>query len=159
MRRWSLFSSLILALVAIACEKKTPVLSVVTDHPTFRAGQVWRYSTRPGEEGSTLLIQRVERDAKLGIIIHIGVSGLNLRGVVGAKGEIGHMPFAESAVTRSVVNLASQGEPPPISEGYRLWRQAFDEGKGGVFTISVAEAVSFVEQTMQHPPDGQKRPN
>ena len=69
------------------------------------------------------------------------------------------MPFAEAAVTRSVLNLVAQGDPPRISEGYTLWRQAFDEGKGGVFTIPVSEAVSFVEQATQRPPDGETRPN
>ena len=123
------------------------MLSVVTDHPTYRAGQVWRYSTRPGEEGSTLLIQCVERDEKLGTIIHIGVAGLNLRGAGASKGEIGHMPFAEAAITRSVLTLLSESESPRTSQGYSLWRQAFEEGKAGIFTISVAEAVSFVEQT------------
>jgi hypothetical protein len=159
MLRSSQFASLFLGFVAIACEKQPPMLHVVTDHPKYRAGQVWRYATRPGEEGSTLLIQRVERDEKLGTIIHVSVAGLNLRGTAGTKSEIGHMPFAETAITRSVVNLVSEGESPRTSQGYTLWRQAFAEGKAGVFTISVAEAVSFVEQTTQDPPRGQQRPN
>jgi hypothetical protein len=123
------------------------LLSTVTDHPTYRAGQEWNYFTRPGEEQSTLLIQRVERNERLVIIIHITVSGLRLRGAAGSNSEIGHMPFSEAAINQSVRNLVSQGEPPSVSKGYGLWRQAFDEGKGGIFTISVAEAVSFVEQT------------
>lgn len=31
-----------------------------------------------------------------------------------------------------------------FAEGYRLWREAFDTGKGGVFSITVADAFETV---------------
>jgi hypothetical protein len=114
----------------------------------FRAGQVWRYHTRPGEEASRATILRVENDPKLGAVVHIGVSALKLKTPSGPQNAIGHLPFAASALESSVVEMVSEGPPPELPEGYRVWRQAFESGKGGVFSISVAEAVSFVEKAM-----------
>ena len=55
------------------------------------------------------------------------------------------MPFAESAIERSVTSLERESGPvPDFAEGYQQWRQAFDAGKGGVFTITVAEAFDAV---------------
>ena len=58
---------------------------------------------------------------------------------------IQHLPFAESAIERSVTALERESGPvPDFADGYREWRQAFDEGKGGVFAITVAEAFDGV---------------
>jgi hypothetical protein len=61
----------------------------------------------------------------------------------------GHMPFAESAVEKSVTTLiATNVALPSFQEGYAEWRRAFDNGKGGFFTVSVAEGVGFIETAM-----------
>jgi len=60
--------------------------------------------------------------------------------------EIGHMPFAESALARSVdqlINLnVSVGSE--FERGYKDWRSA----NGGIFTTSVLDAVVFVFKTL-----------
>ena len=62
---------------------------------------------------------------------------------------ISHMPFAEPAIEKSVTTLAAANVPlPAFEEGYREWRRAFDAGKGGIFTISVAEGVDFSEKAL-----------
>jgi hypothetical protein len=38
---------------------------------------------------------------------------------------------------------------PQYREGYAEWRKAFDEGHAGIFTIPVAEIISFVESTLK----------
>lgn len=48
-------------------------------------------------------------------------------------------------VERSVNTLGRESGPvPDLADGYRRWRQAFEAGKGGIFTISVAEAFDAV---------------
>lgn len=44
----------------------------------FKAGQIWKYQTRRGEENSTLTILKVERYDTLGVVIHIAVNGVNI---------------------------------------------------------------------------------
>jgi hypothetical protein len=119
---------------------------------TFQPGQVWRYHARPGEEGSTLTVFKVETHPELGTIVHVSVGGVRVRSPLapnGYAGEIGHLPFAEAAVLGSVTDRVQDGAPTDAGEeGYRQWRRAFEAGKGGVFTTSVAEAVGFIEQAI-----------
>jgi hypothetical protein len=42
----------------------------------FCAGQVWSYTTRPGEEGSRLTVCMVESNDKIGSFVHIHVEGV-----------------------------------------------------------------------------------
>lgn len=127
---------------------------MLSDHAgsTFRPGQVWSYRARPGEEDSTLTILKVETHPQLGTIVHVGVSGVRVRAPLAPDGyarEIGHMPFAEEALLRSVTARVRDGAPTEMGEeGYREWRRAFEAGKGGVFTTGVAEGVGYVEQAL-----------
>lgn len=110
---------------------------------SFAPGQVWRYDTRPGEEQSRIHILRVDDEGARGIIVHIAVSGTHL-------GPIGHLPVAPAALEASGLRLESKRAPiPDYEQGYAIWREGFDNGKAGVFTISVAEIVGFVESTIR----------
>jgi hypothetical protein len=139
------------ASVLAACSGEEPGedQTVVAD---FRAGQVRKYETRPGEEASRLVVCRVEPNEKLGTIVHIYVQGVAIRSSVSpdlVTRVVGHMPFAESALRQSVVTLESSREPlPEYQEGYNNWRDAFDGQKAGIFTISVAGAIDFMEEAL-----------
>jgi hypothetical protein len=121
--------------------------------PEFAVGQVWSYNTRPGEEQSTLVIDKIEDDPKLGRIYHISISGVQIK--LGAKGvinEMPHMPVSLKTLTLSCTTLVRQGEPNPhYLPGYRLWKEAFDAGRAGVYTVSISEILSATEKTLQKP--------
>jgi hypothetical protein len=84
--------------------------------------------------------------------IHVSLDGLRIKSPHSPKGfseTIAHMPFAESAIEKSVTTVAAANVPlPAYEEGYQEWRRAFDSGKGGVFSISVAEGVGFIETVL-----------
>ena len=49
-------------------------------------------------------------------------------------------------------------DQPPLpdsdwQEGYKIWRDAVDSGKGGVFDKPVSECVGFVEEAMRRKPE------
>src|SRR4051794_28314817 len=69
---------------------------------TFHAGQVWAFTPPQDQPNARLTVLRVENGGKLGTIVHIAVSGISY-----GKGQtqIQHLPFAESAVERSVTTL------------------------------------------------------
>jgi hypothetical protein len=117
----------------------------------FEAGQSWKYYTRSGEENSTLTILKVEK-VNNETIIHVALSGLKIKNPHGAEGvseTIDHLPFSKEAVVESVTELINlENQLPDFMEGYKDWKEAFEHGKGGVFTITVKEAVEYVEQTM-----------
>jgi hypothetical protein len=118
----------------------------------FAPGQVWTYNTRPGEEASRIVICRVETDPKLGQIVHIHVNGLrfkNKHAPGGISNEIGHMPYAADALQKSVVKLESTSAVlPSFEDGYQEWRNAFEEGKAGVWTAPVSEAIAGLESAL-----------
>lgn len=127
----------LLSFIFGGCSKQpTPVTS------KFHAGQVWAFTPPTNQPNARLTILRVESDAKLGTIVHIAISGVAYGD---GQTHIQHLPFSEPAIERSVTKLEQESGPvPDFAEGYQAWRQAFDSGKGGVFTITVAEAFDAV---------------
>lgn len=121
-----------------------------TTESKYKVGQVWNYKTRPNEKKSTFIVVRVESHPKLGNIIHIALRDLKLRKPSGEFIETaGHLPFAEGAVNKSAVKLVKEkADLPDYEEGYGMWREAFDAGRAGVYTITIAEAVGVMEQTL-----------
>ena len=107
----------------------------------FRAGQVWAIHAPATQPDARLTILRVESWPKLDTVVHIAISN-----VAYGNGQtaIGHLPFALPAIERSVTALQCESGPiPDFAEGYGQWREAFDRGQAGVFTITVAEAIDL----------------
>jgi hypothetical protein len=123
----------------------------------YAVGQVWTYHVKPGDEGSTLQINKVEQDPKLGAIFHISVFGLritNPRVAGGILTELPHLPVSKETLDKSVESLShASARPVAYEEGYAHWKREFDAGRAGIYTISVAEIVTLAEQTMSKPAD------
>jgi hypothetical protein len=57
--------------------------------------------------------------------------------------------MAERAVDQTVTaRISSSGPVVGTDEGYEEWRRAFDEGRAGVFTITLAEVVDHIARTL-----------
>jgi hypothetical protein len=147
MVRYNVIPMIVLVAFASCSRANTPVHPTdVRGVHTLSVGQVWAYRARPGEQGSTLTIGKLEEASTGGSVVHISLAGLHLKnpGVPGGySSELPHAPFTKVAIDQSVTELIRQGVPPPAFEqGYQQWQQS----NGGVFTISVAEAVDLVEK-------------
>jgi hypothetical protein len=118
----------------------------------YAAGQVWTYHVNPGDKGSMLQINKIEHDPKLGAIFHISVFGLrisNPRVPGGVLTELPHLPVSKETLDKSVESLANVPvRPVSYEQGYAHWKQEFDAGHAGIYTVSVAEIVTIAEQTM-----------
>ncbi|MFJ1299234.1 hypothetical protein ACILG0_04655 [Pseudomonadota bacterium AL_CKDN230030165-1A_HGKHYDSX7] len=116
---------------------------------SYEAGQLWQYRTRPGEDASRVLINLIEPHDKLGKMIHISVLDVTLKNPHAPGGvthELPHFPVSEETLQKSLTTLVGQREIlADYREGYEVWKEAFDAGKAGIFTISVAEIVDVVE--------------
>ena len=119
----------------------------------FKVGQIWDYQNRTGEEISKITILKVEKYYGKEIVIHIYVNGLKIKNELRSNGvsdDIGHLPMSKESLNKSVTKLISENNNlPDFKEGYENWKEAFDNKKGGIFTINVSEAVQFVEETMK----------
>lgn len=118
----------------------------------YAEGQVWTIRARAGEEGATLLINRIEQDPRLGAIYHISVFGVRLdnpRAPGGATTELPHFPVSRETLDKSCLELQGLREPnPEYLRGYGEWREVFDAGRAGVFDIPVAEIVDIVQSAI-----------
>jgi len=143
---------LLLFTVLLSCNRQSKIMLIDTTDSKFKVGQVWKYKTRPNEENSRLTIAKVENEPKNGNIIHITVTNLKIKNPHAPSGYtdlIGHMPLAESAVAESATELSN--EMPDLSsykEGYQDWREAFDNGRGGIWTLPVSECVAAMEEVV-----------
>lgn len=109
---------------------------------TFSAGQVWTFRLDPREPPATPIVLRVETLASIGEVVHISVS--SIRTPAGVT-QVGHLPMSKSAMDKSVLELVRTEAGPMDLGGYETWKKA----KGGVFTISVSEALEFVREAMR----------
>ena len=100
----------------------------------YAAGQVWRYHTRPGEEGSLLKIHAAEPYGD-DSVFHVTLSGLGV--------PLGHLPVSREALDQSVAGPAEAADAafPDPGEGLAAWRAA----EGGVFTLPVAMIVQLMD--------------
>jgi hypothetical protein len=118
----------------------------------FAEGQVWSYRSRPAEEGSVLLINKIEVDPKLGQIFHISVLEVrvkNKRSPSGMTSELPHFPVSRKTLESSCVAMLRTAKPnPEYMEGYGEWRREFLKGKAGVFDIPVSQIVESIEDVI-----------
>jgi hypothetical protein len=115
-------------------------------------GQVWKYQTRAGEEGSRAIIGKVDMRPDGALLVHVQLTNLVIRNPHaegGASHIIQHLPMSEEAVIRSVHELQSEdGLLSGFEEGYDTWLEAYRTGRGGAFTTTLAEAADYVEQAL-----------
>lgn len=118
----------------------------------YKPGQIWSYKNRKGEEDSYLTILKVEEYSEAGTAIHVAVYNVN---IIGPKSgvfygqTISHMPFSREALEDSVTELKEDTSAlPDFEEGYNDWKEQFEKGNAGIFSITVAEAIGFIETTL-----------
>lgn len=118
----------------------------------FAVGQIWEYKTRPGEEGSRVIVGKIESIDKVGKVVHVKLSGLKIRNP-GAPGgystTMGHAPVLGEKLKESVTKLAGHsGDLEGFQEGYSTWLKEHRSGKAGVFSITLREIVDSIEQAI-----------
>jgi hypothetical protein len=132
----------------------TSLLFIMTDTKAenFSEGQIWSYKTRVGEQASTLLINKVERNPNSGFIYHISVAGVSVKNRHTSSSvthELPHFPVSLETLRASCTKVVGHSKPnPEYLEGYKMWKHAFDQGKAGVFKIPVSEIIDVVETSV-----------
>lgn len=120
----------------------------------FIPGQIWHYDTRPGEEGSTLTILKIDSFPEDGKVVHIRLDDLNVKNPNipdGFAHEAEHLPMKWASLDSSVTTLISEGNTvPPFMSGYKLWHAAYDKDSAGVFNVNVKVTVQYLEEAMSN---------
>lgn len=119
----------------------------------FKAGQVWKYVNRNGEDSSTLTVLKIEKYDKGDTIIHIRVDGIkiyNPQTTSDYSNFIAHLPISEKAIKNSVTTLVGATiSLPAFTEGYNQWKTAWNKGSGGYWTVNLKEAIEDIDKAMQ----------
>jgi hypothetical protein len=120
----------------------------------YATGQVWSYTTRPGEEGSTLLVLGVEVVDGLGTVVHVAVESVHVkdpRSVGGERSMIAHVVFEPKGLDKSVTELVEVRDDlvPALRnvEGYEEWRrdlEAHAEFQVVAYLCSVSMALDLI---------------
>jgi hypothetical protein len=114
-------------------QQPAPVRLVETDASRYKPGQVWSLQV-PGSPQALLKILRVETLGSIETIVHVAVTNVPTT--------VGHLPFQEAAIDRSVVELVGTDPMRPESlDGYQEWRNAFETKGAGVFSRTVPEVL------------------
>ena len=115
------------------------------------AGQVWEYKTRPQESDSKLTVLRVDKNENF-TIISVSLDGLKIQNPYSSTGygnEIGHIPITKEMFLKSTTKLVGATVISPSQlDGYQTWLDAYKANQGGVFTLSIAECVTVVEESI-----------
>jgi len=115
----------------------------------FSEGQVWEYRTRPGDKGSLLKIQKIERVpafARYGPDLHVAIIGVRFGKRTDPSDSIDHAPFSRGALDASVIQLYRLDRRFPRCR--RRHRRMAQGGRRGV-RRAVAKAVESVAETLR----------
>ena len=122
-----------------------------TAQTRIEEGQVWTFKNAPSDT-ARLVIRKIERWEGGCEAVHISVYGLPKVGDF--LGEVSHMPFDRKTLEGSLDKLAAEAPraDADFAGGYQEWKSA----RGGIFTISVAEALKAMLQAVFGPPHSPK---
>lgn len=123
----------------------------------YVAGQLWSCKSRPGDENSLILIDLVESAPDKSAIYHVSVFGVLLpthKGGPRREADLPHFPVSKETLDKSLLEIVGERSPnESYKAGYKIWRNAFDKGEAGIFTISIAEIVSIIENQIPANPE------
>lgn len=121
--------------------------------PDFEAGQVWRIKGRPQDGDVHVAVLAVQYDLQLGPIVSIAMTGVHIRNAFVAGGvqtQLPHAPVSADSLADAVTELVAENGPtaehPGFVEAYLEWREPYDRGEAGVFTVPVTEILDLIEQ-------------
>ena len=113
----------------------------------YREGEVWTFRSAPLPE-SRVVIGKIDAHERFDQMFSVSIKTVPL--ATGAAGEIrvsdiSHAPVTKSVLDASLLEQVGIGEPSEaFAEGYGQWREAFDSGKAGVFTIEISKVVEAI---------------
>ncbi|MGY3232455.1 hypothetical protein ACVWWJ_003939 [Luteibacter sp. HA06] len=120
--------------------------------PDYAEGQVWTYDHRAGEDDSRVVIRKMGVEAEDGEVFHVSILGVKLRNhrvPGGAQPAMHHAAVLRTTLDKSLRELTSASDQDQAWEnGYAVWRQAYDNGDAGVFELSIAEILGYIEMVV-----------
>jgi hypothetical protein len=120
----------------------------------YAVGQVWTFPETENRPQLIVTIGRIDSAADLGADpANSAVLSVSMAPNEEARKldwpEVDHTPIAQTAFNADGTGELVMDEVSPpdgFAEGYQTWRDAFDAGDAGVFTVGPAEAYAAILQ-------------
>ena len=118
---------------------------------TFSEGQEWEYRTREGEEGSRVVIGRLDSVPGVGPTVHVKIEGLkiyNPNEVRGYTKTFYHVAIAREKFASSVIRKApKEGNLFGFKRFYNEWLHSVEPGEVPVvYSLPISETVAALEE-------------
>ena len=117
----------------------------------YKEGECWSYFTRPNEEESFVVIRKIET-LEVGEVVHVSLFGLRIQNGAGMviADRLSHLPILRSSLLASLKKRIQKATPEEDwCGGYRMWREAYDSDRGGVFKEPLSECVEVFDRAMK----------
>ncbi len=125
---------------------------MVCEEPATKREPKRAAALRAGEESSFIVIQKIESLPKEGEVVHISVFNVKIKTPSAEKGmvdKIGHLPIAGAILRSSLKERVTKTIPETEwKQGYKIWREAYDSGKAGIFTLSISDCVVYMDNAL-----------
>jgi hypothetical protein len=115
----------------------------------FLVGERWSYHTRPGEEGSTFVVGRIEQSPSGQRIVHVRVEGIQLKIPPEPKTYIPHVPIDEGMLLKSRLERRETGIDAVGGE-FTVWYADWRDGERRAFDMELAEVIGQIEKQLEN---------
>tara|TARA_R110002072_G_scaffold296101_1_gene467664 strand:- start:231 stop:695 length:465 start_codon:yes stop_codon:yes gene_type:complete len=116
----------------------------------FEEGQAWAYKTRDHETESFIQITHIDDGPEDDRIVSISINNLKMEIINSPESYLKflpHLPVSENMLKSNVTHQVNSVSLPTMSYvGYDTWKEQYDAGKAGWWTIDVREIVSSTEE-------------
>lgn len=114
----------------------------------LKVQQVWKYKTREIEKNSTVQIVKIENVGG-NEVIHLRINDVHFKKDINTPSTVHHIPMDKEVFKNSITKLTGYKKvDASYEDGYMQWREAFESGKGGIFTIGISEVMETLDQVM-----------
>ncbi|MBL4677030.1 MAG: hypothetical protein JKY70_12615 [Mucilaginibacter sp.] len=112
-------------------------------------GQIWTYNNREGEDDSFIVIIKLDDSNSQNPVAHVSTENLSKPGseeVDTTTWSIGHAPVQLGILAGALKTLKGYREIE-FNEGYTYWKEEYDKGKAGVWSIPINEMIDLIQET------------
>lgn len=118
----------------------------------LQINQIYTFEGRQQDPQPEIIITKIDDGSAKGKIFHCYIQGVKMKTSLSDKGysdHIVHLPFSEEGLRSSQLIYKKQCDSlPNYQEGYKIWLESLEKGKGGIFHIPLKMALDFLEQKM-----------
>lgn len=103
---------------------------------------------------ATVIIGRIDDDTRAGSVVSVSIADITPPALHGYLNRLLHLPFEREAFELSALDaIGDRPLPQGFADAYEQWRQPFDRGEAGIFTLPVEEVLPVLLEALSQRSD------